>query len=146
MSIPMATGAGRRAVPAAGGSDLLLRRSLRLDGYGTAVFGLVMLVGGRWLSGPLGLPGVWFVPIGGAMLVGAAALVVIARRPRIPARSANTAVAVNVLSGVLMLPVAFAGVLPLTRLGVAFLLAGAAWVLTFAALASAGQRRAGQLS
>jgi hypothetical protein len=142
----MASGAEHRGVPVDGGSDLLLRRSLRLDGYGTAVFGLVMLVGGRWLSDPLGLPDVWFVPIGGAMLVGAAALAVIARRPRIPARSANTAVAVNVLSGALMLPVAFAGVLPLTRLGVAFLLAGAAWVLTFAALAFAGLRRAGHVS
>jgi hypothetical protein len=86
-----------------GGTSDLLRGSLRIDGWGTAVFGVVMLVGGQWLTGPLGLPSAWFVPVGIAMLGGAAALGLIAGYPRIPPRLAGCAIAGNALSGLAIL-------------------------------------------
>ncbi len=128
------------------GESDLLRSSLRIDGWGTAAFGVVMLVGGNWLSGPLGLPTAWFVPVGIAMLGGAAALGLIAGYPTIPPRLAGFAVAGNASSGAVILPMAFTGVLPLTNLGIAFMVAGALWVLTFAALSFVGLRRSRSLS
>ncbi|MBN6041176.1 hypothetical protein [Amycolatopsis sp. 195334CR] len=119
----------------------LLRGSLRFDGWGTAAFGVVMLAGGRWLTGPLGLPSTWFVPLGIAMVGGAAALGLIAGYPRIPPRLAACAIAGNALSAVAILALLILNLLPLTGLGVAFLLAGAAWVTTFAALAFLGLKR-----
>jgi hypothetical protein len=130
----------RGATWRSGASDLL-RSSLRIDGWGTAAFGVVMLVGGRWLSGTIGLPTAWFVPVGIAMLGGAAALGLIAGYPKIPSRLAAFAVAGNALSGVVILPLALTGALPLTGLGVAFMVAGALWVTTFAGLAFIGLRR-----
>lgn len=124
-----------------GGTSNLLRGSLRIDGWGTAVFGVAMLVAGRWLSGPLGLPSTWFVPIGIAMLGGAAALGLIAGYPRIPPRLAGCAIAGNALSGGAILVLLVTGFLPLTGLGTTFMLAGAAWVTTFAALAFIGLGR-----
>ncbi|MCP2256577.1 hypothetical protein LX15_000260 [Streptoalloteichus tenebrarius] len=138
----MTARAARGATPRDGTPDLL-RRSLRVDGVGTAVFGAVMLAGGRWLADPLGLPGDWFAPIGIGMLGGAAALGLIAGYPRVPAGLARAAIAANALSGAVMLPLAVTGALPLTGLGVAFMLAGAAWVLTFAGLTFAGLRQSG---
>ncbi|MBP2338838.1 hypothetical protein JOF41_005016 [Saccharothrix coeruleofusca] len=128
------------ATDTAPGSDLL-RGSLRADAWGTAVFGVVMLAGGGWLSGPLGLPAGWFTPIGIAMLGGAAALGLIAGYPRIPPRPAALAVAGNGVSGAAMLLLVATGALPLTGLGVAFVLVGAAWVTGFAALQLTGLRR-----
>ncbi|MGC7102413.1 hypothetical protein ACPZ19_47740 [Amycolatopsis lurida] len=140
MSIP-STAAPRDAVSRGGTSDLL-RGSLRIDGWGTAVFGVVMLVGGQWLAGPLGLPAAWFVPAGIAMLGGAAALGLITGYPRIPPRLAGYAIAGNALSGLAILALVVTGPLPLTGLGIAFMLAGAAWVTTFATLAFIGLVRA----
>ena len=144
MSIP-STAAPRDAMSRGGPSDLL-RRGLRVDGWGTAAFGVVVLVGGRWLTGPLGLPSAWFVPVGIAMLGGAAALGLIARHPRIPPRPVWCAIAGNALSGVAILALVVTGLLPLTGLGIAFMLAGVAWVTTFAVLAFIGLRRSRSLS
>lgn len=116
--------------------DGLLRGSLRVDGWGTAGFGVVMLAGGHWLAGPLGLPSAWFVPVGIAMLGGAAALGLIAGYPRIPPRLAGYVVTGNTLSGAAIVTLLATGALPLTGLGIGFMLAGAAWVVTFAALAA----------
>ncbi|GAA4541341.1 hypothetical protein [Amycolatopsis samaneae] len=139
MSI-LSTSPQHDAMPPGGTSDLL-RGSLRIDGWGTAIFGVAMLVGGRWLTGPLGLPPTWLVPIGIAMVGGAAALGLIAGYPRIPPRLAGCAIAGNALSGVAILALLATGFLPLTGLGTAFMLAGAAWVATFAALAVIGVGR-----
>ncbi|MBE1486321.1 hypothetical protein [Plantactinospora soyae] len=133
-------GAGSRDSPAD-----LLRRSLRIDGWGTAAFGVVMLLGGRRLGGTLGLPSGWFVPVGIAMLGGAAALGLIARQPRISSRLAWSAIAGNALSGAVILPLAVTDVVPLTGLGIAFMVAGALWVMTFAGLALVGLRRSRRL-
>ncbi|WP_246080597.1 hypothetical protein [Nonomuraea mesophila] len=110
-----------------------LRLILRIDGWSTAVFGVVMLAAGPALSGPLGLPTAWSVPFGVAMLGGAAALGLIAGYPRIPPRHAAFVVAGNALSCVALLLLAFSGLIPLTGLGVAFLLAGALVVAVYAA-------------
>lgn len=136
----MSTTTERDQPPRARRPDLL-RRSLRVDGWGTAVFGVVVLAAGPRLGGPLGLPPDWLVPIGIATLGGAAALGLIAGYPRIPPSLAALAIAGNTLSGVAMLVVVLTGALPLTAPGVAFLLAGTAWVATFAVLASTGLRR-----
>ncbi|GAB3580469.1 hypothetical protein GCM10027445_50820 [Amycolatopsis endophytica] len=107
------------------------RASLRADGWGTAIFGVVMLPGGLYLSGPLGLPAPWFAPLGAMMLTGGVALVLLARRAGVRT-AARAAAGVNALAAVAIL--ALIPVLPLTALGVVFLLAGAAWVATFAVL------------
>lgn len=119
----------------------LLRRSLRADGWGTGVFGIVMLLGGPWLSGPLGVPGSWFVPVGVAMLGGAVVLLLLASRPRITVAWGGAVAAVNAVSGVVMLGVAALGVLPLTVLGTLFVYGGVVWVLAFAVLTFLGLRR-----
>ncbi|NRQ39047.1 hypothetical protein HII36_45585 [Nonomuraea sp. NN258] len=119
-----------------------LRTILRIDGWSTAVFGVVMLAGSGMLSEPLGLPVAWSVPFGVAMLGGAAALGLIAGYPRIPARYAAYVVAGNAVSGVALGVLAFSGLLPLTVLGVVFLLVGALVVAVYAALEYVGLRRA----
>ncbi|MFG3438908.1 hypothetical protein ACGF0J_16820 [Nonomuraea sp. NPDC047897] len=119
----------------------LLRRVLRIDGWSTAVFGVVLLAGAVPLSGPLGLPVAWSVPFGVAMLGGAAALGLIAGYPRIRDRHAVYVVTGNAVSGVALPALAFSGLLPLTGLGVAFLLSGAVVVMVYAGLEYAGLRR-----
>ncbi|WP_188192563.1 hypothetical protein [Nonomuraea sp. SYSU D8015] len=130
----------RRPVADGNGSDLL-RRILRIDGWSTAVFGVVMLALAQPLSGPLGLPTAWSIPFGVAMLGGAVALVLIAGYPRIPARHVAFVVAGNGLSGVALVALAFADVIPLTGLGVAFMLVGALVVAVYAGLELIGLRR-----
>ncbi|MEU2254375.1 hypothetical protein [Nocardia xishanensis] len=118
-----------------------LRTALHVDGWSTGAFGVVMLSGAAALRDPLGLPTAWSIPFGVAMLGGALALVLIAGYPRIPAGHARAVVAVNALSAVGMVGLAFSGVLELTGLGVAFLLTGAAVVAAFAAIEYAALRR-----
>ncbi|MDP9865393.1 MULTISPECIES: hypothetical protein [Streptosporangium] len=134
------TGAARPPAAGGGGSDLL-RTVLRIDGWSTAVFGVVMLAGSGPLSGPLGLPTTWSVPFGVAMLGGAAALGLIAGYPRIPPRHAASVVAGNALSCVALLLLTFADVIPLTGPGVAFMLVGALVVAVYAGLEFIGLRR-----
>lgn len=120
-----------------------LRTILRIDGWSTAVFGVIMLAAAQPLSGPLGLPTAWSIPFGVAMLGGAAALGLIAGYPRIPARYVAFVVAGNALSCVALLALAFADVIPLTGLGVAFMLVGALVVAIYAGLELVGLRRLG---
>ncbi|MFI6291052.1 hypothetical protein ACIBEJ_05665 [Nonomuraea sp. NPDC050790] len=129
-----------------GAGQDLLRVVLRVDGWSTAVFGVVLLALAGPLSGPLGLPVAWAVPFGVAMLGGAAALGLIAGYPAIPARLAGMAVAGNALSAVAMLALVASPLLPLTALGVAFMLVGAAVVAVYAVVEYAGLRRARPLT
>lgn len=122
----------------------LLLTSLRLDAVGTGAFGVLMLTGAPWLSAPLGLPAAVFVPVGVTMLVGAAALELVARRVPRSTRGALVAAGGNAVAGLSMLGVLATGALPLTHLGVGFLLAGVAWVAAFATLASVGLRLHGR--
>ncbi|WP_433578892.1 hypothetical protein [Nocardia brasiliensis] len=120
-----------------------LRTALRVDGWGTGVFGVVMLAGAVALRDPLGLPTAWSVPFGVAMLGGALVLLLIAGYPEIPFGLACAVVAVNTLSAVGMVVLALSGMIALTGLGIAFLLVGAGVVATFAVVEYTGIRRAG---
>jgi len=138
MTLPFMT----RQRPAGGNSASdLLRTILRIDGWGTAAFGVVMLAGSEWHSDRLGLPATWSVPFGVAMLGGAAALALIAGYPEIPSRLAAVVVVGNMLSCAAMLLLAFTNVVPLTGLGTAFMVVGALVVAVFAELELIGLRR-----
>jgi hypothetical protein len=119
----------------------LLRRILRIDSWSTAAFGVVLLAGGGPLSEPLDLPTEWSIPFGVAMLGGAAALGLIAGYPRIRSRHAAAVAAGNAVSGVVLVVLAVTDLLPLTGLGVAFVLVGALVVASYAALEFVGLRR-----
>ncbi|MFE7801754.1 hypothetical protein [Nocardia sp. NPDC057440] len=129
--------AGTRA-----GTDYL-RSALRVDGWSTGAFGVIMLAGAGALRDPLGLPTAWSIPFAVAMLGGALALLLIAGYPVISPRQASGVVAVNALSAVGMVALAFSGLIDLTGLGVGFMLAGATVVAVFAFLEYTGLRRAG---
>ncbi|WP_433714646.1 hypothetical protein ACQP2U_11420 [Nocardia sp. CA-084685] len=120
-----------------------LRTVLRLDGWGTGVFGIVMLAGAAALRGPLGLPTTWSIPFGVAMVGGGLALLLIAGYPDLVPSHAIAVIGVNVVSALALVVLAFSGLLELTGLGVAFLLIGAVWVAVLAALELSGVRRAG---
>ncbi|MGW0565054.1 hypothetical protein ACWDZ4_31795 [Streptomyces sp. NPDC003016] len=137
MPVPTTT-ASRR--PAGSAAPDLLRTTLRVDSWSTAVFGVVMLAGAEWLSGPLGLPVAWSVPFGAAMLGGAAVLALLARRPRVPARPAAAAASVNAVSCPALLLFAFTDVAPLTGPGTVFMTVGSVVVAVFAALEFTGLR------
>ncbi|RDI42159.1 hypothetical protein [Nocardia mexicana] len=119
-----------------------LRSVLRIDGWSTGLFGVVMLAAAPVLRDPLGLPTAWSIPFGVAMLGGAAALLLIAGYAEIPRRLAATVAIANAASAVAMTVLAFIDVIPLTGWGVAFLLVGAAVVAVFAELEFFGLRRA----
>lgn len=123
-----------------------LRTALRVDGWSTGVFGTLLLATAPLLREPLGLPGAWSVPFGVGMLGGGAALLLIARHPRLPSRLAAVVVAVNALSAVLMVELAVVNLIPLTKWGRVFLLAGATFVAGFAALEFAGLCRRGPVT
>ncbi|WP_227984068.1 hypothetical protein [Nocardia spumae] len=111
-----------------------LRTALRIDGWSTGVFGVVLLAAAYPLRGPLGLPATWSVPFGVGMLGGAAALLLIAGYPHISHRMAAAVVAVNLVSALALIALACADLLALTGLGIAFLLIGALVVALFAEL------------
>ncbi|GAB2702273.1 hypothetical protein [Nocardia thraciensis] len=119
-----------------------LRSVLRIDGWSTGLFGVVMLAAAPVLRDPLGLPTAWSIPFGVAMLGGAAALLLIAGYAEIPRRLAATVAMANAASAVAMTVLAFIDVIPLTGWGVAFMLVGAAVVAVFAELEFFGLRRA----
>ncbi|WP_280423393.1 hypothetical protein [Nocardia carnea] len=129
------------AVTAPVAQDDLLRRTLRLDGWGTGAFGILMLAAAVPLRDPLGLPTSWSIPFGVAMLGGALVLLLIAGYPLISPRHATAVIAVNGVSVLGMLALAGSGLLPLTAAGIVFLLAGAAVVAVFALAEYLGLRR-----
>ncbi|WP_433492099.1 hypothetical protein [Nocardia grenadensis] len=122
-------------------SDDLMRRTLRLDGWGTGVFGVLMLAGAVPLRDLLGFPTSWSVPFGVAMLGGGLALLLIAGYPVISPRHATGVVVFNSVCVLGLLALPFSGLLDLTGAGVAFVLFGALVVAAFAALEYAGLRR-----
>lgn len=119
-----------------------VRTILRIDGWSTAVFGVTLLAAWRPFSGWFGLPPPWSVPFGVAMLGGAAALGLIAGYPWIPVRYVALVVAGNALSCVALVILVLAGAIPLSGLGVAFMLTGAAVVAVYAGLEFLGLRHA----
>ncbi|WP_330253639.1 hypothetical protein OG874_03260 [Nocardia sp. NBC_00565] len=121
-----------------------LRTVLRLDGWGTGIFGVVMLAGAAALSGPLGLPPTWSLPFSVAMIGGGLALLLIAGYPELVPSHANAVIGVNAVSAVALVVLACSGLVDLTGLGVVFLLIGAVWVAVFAGLEVRGVRQAGR--
>ncbi|MGY0058466.1 hypothetical protein ACWY4P_18260 [Streptomyces sp. LZ34] len=119
----------------------LLRTTLRVDSWSTAVFGVVMLVGATSFDGLLGLPVSWSVAFGIAMLGGAAVLALIAGYPRIPTRLGAAVVVVNTLSCVGLVVLACTDVVELTGLGRAFMVVGAVAVAAFGEFEFVGLRR-----
>ncbi|WP_280234397.1 hypothetical protein [Nocardia cyriacigeorgica] len=120
-----------------------LRRALRVDGWATGAFGVIMLAGAIPLRDPLGLPTSWSIPFAVAMIGGGLALLLIAGYPVINGRHAAAVVAVNGASAVGMTALAFSGLIGLTGLGVMFLLMGALTVAVFAGIEYLGLRQAG---
>ncbi|MEC4015237.1 hypothetical protein [Streptomyces sp. H27-D2] len=127
----------------AGGRDTarLLRTVLRIDSASTAVMAVFLIAASGLLSSPTGMPMALSVAFGIYQLGGAAALALIAGYPTIPRGLGWAVIAVNVLSSVGCLILAFTGFAPLTGLGVAFMLAGAVVVAVFAELELIGLRR-----
>lgn len=128
-----------RTAPAA--HDDLLRRALRLDGWGTGAFGVSMLAAAIPLQDPLGLPAVWSIPFGLVMLGGGLVLLLIGGAAVISRQYATAVVAINGVSVLGMLALAGSGLLPLTAAGVVFLLTGAVVVAVFASVEYVGLRR-----
>ncbi|WP_280400774.1 hypothetical protein [Nocardia carnea] len=122
-------------------ADGLLRRALRVDGWSTAVFGVLMSAAAVPLRDPLGLPTSLSIPFGMAMLGGGLVLILLAGHPVISARHAAAVVAVNTLSVLGMAGSAASGLLPFTAAGVAFVLVGAVVVAIFAGWEYVGLRR-----
>ncbi|MGS2809844.1 hypothetical protein [Nocardia sp. MW-W600-9] len=111
---------------------------LRVDGWSTALFGVGLTLCAPLLRTPLGLPTALSLLFGAVMITGGAALLSLARRG--PHRYGRLVVAVNAASAVGMTALAGSGLLPLTALGIGFLLTGAVLVAIFAALEFAGLR------
>ncbi|WP_280356685.1 hypothetical protein [Nocardia otitidiscaviarum] len=118
-----------------------LRSALRVDGWSTGAFGALLLAAAPILRKPLGLPLNWSIPFGVIMVVGAAALLLLAGRAEIPVRAVRAVVAVNALSAVGMVALTGTAALPLTGWGQVFLCTGALVVAVFAGLECVGLRR-----
>ncbi len=123
-------------------SDGLLRLALKLDAVATGAVGLLSLAGGPALDGPLGIPLSLLMPVGLLLIVYAAAIWVVATRPRVSRPAAWTAVAINLVYAVDAIVVAVSGWIALTALGTAYAIFQAAAVALFAAAQSYALRRA----
>lgn len=114
-------------------SDGLLRLVLKLDAIATGAVGILSLVAGPALDGLLGIPTSLLMPVGLFLIVYAAAIWVVATRPRVSRPVAWTAVAINVVYAVDAIVAVVSGWFALTVLGTAFVLLQAAAVALFAA-------------
>ena len=65
------------------GRDRRLRRSLLLDAAASGALGVLLAAGGAVLDGPLGIPAAVLVPVGGFLVLYAAALWLLGSRPRL---------------------------------------------------------------
>lgn len=119
-----------------------LRLALKLDALASGAVGLVLLAGGPALAELLGIPANLLWPLG-LFLAAYAVAVWLVGSPQVINRMAVWAVVgVNLLWVVDSVTLVVLGWLPLTTLGVAFVLAQAAAVLVFADLQYLGLRRA----
>ncbi|GGX47870.1 hypothetical protein [Streptomyces chryseus] len=119
----------------------LLRLVLRVDSVSTAVMGVVLIAAVGPLGSATGMPVAFSVGFAIYQLGGAAALALVAGYPVIPSGLVWAVIAVNALSAVACVVVAFGDMVPLTGFGVVFMLAGALIVAVYAALEYAGLRR-----
>lgn len=126
--------------PLSDSSDSLLRFAMRADATGCAGLGLLVAMAADPLSRLSGLSasGEWIA--GAALVAYGAALYVMAAASFVRKIGVGVVVA-NVVFAVVAVMVLAAGVLPLTRLGVAMLLATVGATLGFAYLQYLGVRR-----
>ncbi|HEY3058459.1 MAG TPA: hypothetical protein VGL99_05740 [Chloroflexota bacterium] len=120
----------------------LLRLALRIDAIVSAAFGLLVLLGSLILPDLLGPPSRVFWVIGGVVLVYAAGLWSVQSRALISAAAGWSVVALNLVWAVASVGTVVLGWLPLTGLGIAFVLLQAAVVAGLADLQFVGVRRA----
>lgn len=120
----------------------LLRFALRLDAAASAGLGLVTLALSGRLDEWLGTPTAFTVGVGVFLLVWAAALGVLSRRPTIAASAVWTVIVLNVFWIAASLTVAFGGTFELTGWGTALYALQAAPVLLFIDLEYLGLRKA----
>lgn len=122
-------------------SDGLLRLALRLDAVASGALGLLAVAAAPALDDLLGIEPSVLRPIGIFLVLFAAAVAVIASRPRIGPAAAWTVIGVNALWVIDSVAVVATGWLDLTGLGIAFVLVQAAAVAFFADLQFMGLRR-----
>lgn len=125
-----------------------LRLALRFDALATGAVGALMLLAAGTVVGDgrpfvvlLGIPLAVLVSVGLFLVVYAAFIWIAGSRRRVSRPGALAAVAINAVYAVGCFVVVAAGWLPLSALGVAFVLAQAAAVALFAALQYLGLRR-----
>jgi hypothetical protein len=134
----MATG----SAPALGDSQRLLRLSLRLDALVSAAFAGLVLVGGPMLSDVLGAPLSLLWSVGVFVLAWAAVLWRLEARARISPRTVWAIIALNILWAIESVLLVVLGWVPLTGLGVAFVLTQAVAVAGLSDLQFVALRRA----
>ena len=127
-----------------GRDDGLLRLALRLDAVASGALGLLGAVAAAVLEGLLGVPATVLLPLGILLVVYAAAVWLAGARPPAHRFAVRTIVGLNALWVVASLAAVVPGLLPLTPLGVAFVLLQAGAVAIFAELQIIGLRRSGQ--
>jgi hypothetical protein len=124
------------------GRDRLLRRSLLLDAAASGALGVLLAAGGAVLDGPLGIPAAVLVPVGGFLVLYAAALWLLGSRPRLSRPAVKVVVAGNLVWVAASIMAAAAGWWSPTTLGTVLVVAQAAAVALFAELQVTGLRRA----
>ena len=120
----------------------LLRLSLRLDALVSAAFAALVLIGGPVLVDLLGAPLTLLWSVGVAVLAWSGALWWAERRERISPRAVWTIIALNLMWSLESVLLVVLGWVPLTGLGIAFVLLQAAAVLGLTDLQFVGLRRA----
>jgi hypothetical protein len=140
----MMTPTAQPVLTSAAGEDRsgLLRLALKLDAVATGALALLALVAGPLLAELLGIPSSLLWPLGLFLAAYATAIWIIGTRASINRAAVWAAVALNLLWAVDSVAAVAPGWLPLTTLGVAFVLAQAGAVLVFAELQFLGLRRA----
>ena len=110
----------------------LLRLALKLDAAASGALAVLSLAASSVLGDLLGIPLALLVPVG-LLLIGWAALWVIASRPRIGWAAVRAVILLNLLYAVDGVLVVATGLFPLTALGTAFVLFQVGAVTLFAA-------------
>jgi len=119
-----------------------LRRSLQLDAAASGALGVLLAAGGAVLDGPLGIPAAVLVPVGGFLVLYAAALWLLGSRPRLSRPAVRVVVAGNLVWVAASILAVIAGWWSPTTLGTVLMVAQAAAVVLFVELQLTGLRRA----
>jgi hypothetical protein len=119
-----------------------LHSVLRIDAIASGASAVLLLVGGQMLTDFLGIPGGLLLALGIVLLVYAVALWLVQARPPLNPAAVQAVVAVNCLWVLASLLTVVLSWLPLTELGIAFVLVQAAAVALIADLEFIGLRRA----